>query len=76
MSTVWQNLVQAKPRIWSLETPIVFEYNFNEIDEKIMIITHCGLVKIYGITNLGQQYWFSQWFVAWEHQAIFWTNVD
>ena len=38
-------------------------------------LTHCGLVTPYGGRDLGQ-HWFRQWFVAWRHQAITWTNVD
>ena len=39
------------------------------------IWTHCGLVTPYGNRDLGQ-HWIRQWFVAWWHQAIIWTNVD
>ena len=38
-------------------------------------LTHCGLVKPYGTTDLGQ-HCFRWWLVAWGHQAIIWTNVD
>ena len=38
-------------------------------------LIHCGLVMPYSTINLGQC-WFSQWLVAWWHQAIAWTNVD
>ena len=38
-------------------------------------LTHCGLVTPFGTRDLGQ-HWFSQWLVAWRHQAITWTNVD
>ena len=38
-------------------------------------LTRCGLVTPYG--NIDQcQHWFRQWLVAWQHQAITWTNVD
>ena len=36
-------------------------------------LTLCGLVVPYGDKDLGQ-HWFS--LVAWQHQAISWTNVD
>ena len=38
-------------------------------------LTHWGLVAPYGDIGLGQL-WLRQWFVAWRHQAINWTNVD
>ena len=38
-------------------------------------LTHCGLVMPYGVTELGQ-HWLRWWLVAWQHQAITWTNVD
>ena len=37
--------------------------------------THCGLVTLYGDTDLGQ-YWLGWWFVACRHRAIDWTIVD
>ena len=38
-------------------------------------LNHCDLVTPYGDKDLGQ-HWPRQWFVAWRHQAITWTNVD
>ena len=38
-------------------------------------LTHCGLVTPYGDIDLGQHS-SRQWLVAWQHQAITWTNVD
>ena len=40
-----------------------------------MQLTHCGLVGLYGNTDLGQ-YCLRQWLVALHHQAIAWANVD
>ena len=40
-----------------------------------IFLTHCGLVKPYGDRDLGQ-HWLRQWLVAWQHQAITWTDVD
>ena len=37
--------------------------------------TYCGLVTPYGDRDMGQ-HWLRQWLVAWQHQAITWTNVD
>ena len=39
------------------------------------LLTHCGLVTLYGNIDLGQ-HWYRQWLVAWRLQAITWTNVD
>ena len=39
------------------------------------MLTHCGLVMLYGVGDLGQ-HWFRLWFGAWQHQAITRTNVD
>ena len=42
-----------------------------------ILLTHCGLVTPYGDTDLGQT--LAQVMlpiVAWQHQAITWTNVD
>ena len=41
----------------------------------IYTLTQCGLVMPYGGTDLGQ-HWRRYWLVAWQHQAITWTNVD
>ena len=38
-------------------------------------LTLCGLVMPYGDIDLGQ-HWLRLWLVAWQHQAITWTNVD
>ena len=38
-------------------------------------LNHCGLVMPYGEINLGQHR-LRLWLVAWQHQAIIWTNVD
>ena len=38
-------------------------------------LTQCGLMTPYGDINLSQL-WLRQWLVAWQHQAITWTNVD
>ena len=38
-------------------------------------LTHCGLVTPYGDMYL-DQHWLRQWLVAWQQQAITWTNVD
>ena len=38
-------------------------------------IIHYGPVKPYGHADLGQ-HWLKQWLVAWQYQAITWTNVD
>ena len=40
-----------------------------------VILTHCGLVTLYGGKDLGQ-HWFRYWLVAWLHQAITWTSLD
>ena len=37
--------------------------------------THCGLATPCGGRDPGQ-HWFRYWFVAWQHQAITWTDVD
>ena len=39
------------------------------------ILTRWGLVTPYGDIDLGH-HWLRQWLVAWQHQAITWTNVD
>ena len=38
-------------------------------------LTYCGLVTPYGNRILGQ-HWLRYWLVAWQHQAITWTNID
>ena len=38
-------------------------------------LSHSGLVIPYGDPNLGHD-WMRQWHVAWEYQAITWTNID
>ena len=35
----------------------------------------CGLVILYDYIDLCQ-HWLRKWLVAWQHQAITWTNVD
>ena len=52
-------------------------YNFHAYFGDIYSISliHCGLVTPYGEIDLGQ-HWLRQWLVAWQHQAITWTNVD
>ena len=40
-----------------------------------IILTHWGLVTPHGDKELSQP-WLRQWLVAWQHQAITWTNVD
>ena len=71
------------------ETSWEFQLNnkVKSMDERVIImwmwssenlsfsLTHCGLVKPYGDINLCQ-HWLKQWLVAWQHQAITWTNVD
>ena len=42
---------------------------------KTLMWTHCGLEMIFGDIDLSQ-HWLSIWLVAWQHQAITWTNVD
>ena len=42
---------------------------------EMWFLTHCGLVTPYGTINVGQ-HWLSWWLIAWQHQAITWTNVD
>ena len=44
-----------------------------EVD--IDAVTLCGRVMAYVDIDLGL-HWLRQWFVAWWHQAITWTNVD
>ena len=39
------------------------------------MLTHCGLVTLYGDIDLSQ-HWLRQWLVATWHQAITWSNVD
>ena len=39
------------------------------------VIMHCGLVTTYGMIDLCYL-WLRWWLVAWQHQAIAWTNVD
>ena len=41
----------------------------------LIVLTHCGLVTPYGDRDLGQ-HWLRKWLVAWQHQAITWTNID
>ena len=36
---------------------------------------YCGLMMPYGDRDVGQ-HWLRWWLVAWQHQAITWTNVD
>ena len=50
-------------------------YNNGWCHKPLTALTHCGLVKPYGNRDLGQ-HWLRQWLVAWQHQAITWTNVD
>ena len=38
-------------------------------------LTHWGLVTPYGDRDM-DQHWLRQWLVAWQHQAITWTNID
>ena len=33
------------------------------------------IVTPYGVGDIGQ-HWFMEWLIAWQHQAITWTNVD
>ena len=37
-------------------------------------LTHCGLVTPYGYITC--QHWLKWWLVAWQHQAITWSNVN
>ena len=37
--------------------------------------THCGILTPYGYICRGQ-HWLRSWLVAWQHQAITWTDVD
>ena len=46
---------------------VKFQQNFSAFSELI----HCSLMTTYGGIDLGQH-----WLVAWQHQAITWTNVD
>ena len=39
------------------------------------LLTLCGLAKPYGDIDLGQ-HWLRQRFVAWQHQAFTWTNIN
>ena len=45
------------------------------LDNCWLFLTHCGLVTLYGVIELGQ-YWFQWWLGALWHHSITWTNVD
>ena len=44
---------------------------------EILIFIEAVVVPyVYVDIDLGHQHWFRQWLVAWEQQAITWTDVD
>ena len=48
---------------------------FPDLKGLTLALTHCGLATPYGTKDLGQ-HWLRLWLVAWQHQAITWTNAD
>ena len=52
-----------------------YQFSKTNIATKLDQLTHCGLMTQYGDRDLGQR-WLRYWLVAWQHQAITWTNVD
>ena len=63
--------VQTVYRHWTTDVC----YHSLRLSKTTCTLFHCGLVTPYGDVDMGQR-WNGQWSVAWQHQAMTWTNVD